>query len=272
MHTNLRSVNYNYIVHQKSQNFPYLLLLHGFMGSSESFEDLLSQLQTFCNPITIDLIGHGLTEKPEDFHRYHTEEQINDLKELLIRLDLDKIYLLGYSMGGRLALQFAVRYPQYLSGLILESTTYGIDEPREIQKRLKIDHQRAQEILDDYEDFLKKWNQGPLFKRYEALPPRKRGKLEDVQKNQDPRGLANSLLGFGTAAMPSVHNQLNNLTVPALILAGEEDKKFTRIGMELNRRIKNSSLNIFTKCGHRIHLEQPDLYLKYIESFITLRN
>lgn len=269
MFIRIRNVNYYYSDYSDNSTLPYLVLLHGFMGSSQAFGHLLPSLRKFCNPISIDLLGHGTTEAPDDPDRYSVTEQIEDLKSLFTELGLHKFVLLGYSMGGRLALQFTTKYPEFISGLILESTTYGIDEPEEVEKRLAVDRDRASAINRNYRDFLESWSQNPLFKRYERLETEAKMNLEQIQKNQKPSGLANSLLGFGTASMSSVHRKLKEIRQSTLIITGEDDEKFTKIGLEMNKLIPESRIIIIPGCGHRVHMENPDDYIQYIRSFIV---
>lgn len=239
------------------------------MGSSRSFNHLFPYLRTFCNPVAIDLLGHGSTEVPDNPERYYANEQVEDLNILFRELHLPKFVLLGYSMGGRLALQFVTRYPDFLSGLILESTTFGLDNPVDIRERLETDRNRARAISKNYREFLEKWNQSPLFKRYADLKNEPKLQLDQIQKNQKPQGLSNSLLGFGTASMPSVHQQLDGIKQTTLIITGGDDIKFTGIGEEMNRLIPESHLIVIPGCGHRVHMEKPDDYIQYIKSFIV---
>ncbi len=269
MFIRIRNVNYYYSDYSEDSSLPYLVMLHGFMGSSQAFNHLLPSLKKFCNPICIDLLGHGTTEVPENPDRYSVTEQTEDLKSLFSELNLHKFMLLGYSMGGRLALQFTTKYPEFISGLILESTTYGIDEPEEIQKRLDIDRERANAINLNYRGFLDSWSQNPLFKRYEQLNTDAKKNLDQIQKNQKPHGLSNSVLGFGTASMPSVHHQLKEINQSTLIITGQDDDKFTQIGLEMNKLIPESHIIIIPGCGHRVHMENPDDYIQYIRSFIV---
>ena len=113
-------------IHQRHRNKPNLLLLHGFMGSSEGMAPLAQLLKPICNPCTIDLAGHGRSVIPADPERFKAKSQVRDLQLILDRLQLENLWLYGYSMGGRLAQCLFLDSPDQFSGMILESTQCGI--------------------------------------------------------------------------------------------------------------------------------------------------
>lgn len=269
MFIKVREENYYYSIFSDDPLKPYLVMLHGFMGDSRSFNHLLESLSEFCNPVTIDLLGHGSTSAPMLSSRYGTFEQVEDIRIIFRELNLPPFFLLGYSMGGRLAIQTAIIHYQYLSGLILESTTFGIINDNDSTERIHKDEERATEIERNYRDFVDKWNQAALFKSNSTHSEKRKQALMKIQKNQRPHGLANSLRGFGTGSMPSADIALRDLKIPVLILSGDKDEKFTKIGNEMNQLIKNSKHIIIPNSSHRIHIDNPDSYLQSIKNFIS---
>jgi len=243
-------------------------MLHGFMGDSGIFDHLIPVLQRFSNPVTIDLVGHGQTDAPHDISRYEFTSQIVDLNDLFQQLDLHNIILLGYSMGGRLALRIALTGSPFLSGLILESTTYGIEDPMLKKERVESDRKNANRILQDFHSFVDNWNKNPLFTALHPLSSETQQNLDFVQRRQRPHGLANSLIGFGSAAMPSVRDQLKNLTLPTLLLTGKHDVKYSAIGKEMSEQIPNCNHYILPGSGHRVHVDDPDQYTSLLRKFI----
>ncbi len=268
MFREVRGINYHYYIHSENPYLPYLVMLHGFMGDSGIFDHLIPVLRPFSNPVTIDLVGHGQTDAPHDIGRYKFTSQIDDLNDLLQQLNLHNVILLGYSMGGRLALRIALSGSLYLAGLILESTTYGIEDPVIKEERIVSDRENANRILRDFRTFVDKWNQNPLFSAMQPLNTETQQNLDFVQRRQRPHGLANSLIGFGSATMPSVRHQLVNLALPTLLLTGQKDAKYSAIGKEMSQQIPNCNHYILAGCGHRVHVDDPDQYASRIRSFI----
>lgn len=133
--TEVNSTNYAVYIHQQDEQLPYLLMLHGFMGDRRVFDHLVDELCEICNPITVDLLGHGQSSKPTDPQRYHEDKQIKDIVNLTQKLNISPLFLYGYSMGGRLALKTAVQYPGLFQGFIFEGTTNGIPEKEKRKKK-----------------------------------------------------------------------------------------------------------------------------------------
>ena len=268
MFKEVRGINYHYYIHRGNPSFPYLIMLHGFMGDSGIFDHLVPVLQKFCNPVTIDLIGHGQTDAPTDIKRYELKNQINDINDLLGQLNLHTIFLLGYSMGGRLALRVALNDSTLFRGLILESTTYGIEDPVDKENRIKSDRDNANRILRDFHTFVDTWNQNPLFAGAQPLKSETQQNLDSIQRRQRPHGLANSLIGFGSANMPAVRRQLGKITLPTLLLTGQQDVKYSTLGQEMCQHIPDCKHYILPGCGHRVHVDNPELYVDAIREFI----
>lgn len=268
MKLSVRNCTYHLDIHRQKNDFPTLLLLHGFMGSGRVFDHLTDSLKEFCNPVTLDLIGHGKTDKPAETRRFTVTEQIRDLHEIINQLEARNIYLHGYSMGGRLALRYAIDHQDILKGLILESTNYGIEDLENKIEREGLDEERARQIEKDFDYFLKEWSNLPLFNTGLSTPDDLRDIYKNVQQEQDEYAMANSLREFGTAKMPSVKSELSELKLPTLLLAGEADEKYCRIMKEMSGLLPASRFKIAKNAGHRVHLENPDAFIERIRQFI----
>lgn len=264
---NIRKCRYYLAVHQQQKGLPGLLLLHGFMGSGRVFEHLIDSLTEFCNPVTVDLIGHGKTGKPDESARFTVEEQVKDLHKIIQEMEFEDIYLHGYSMGGRLALRYAIDH-QGLKGLILESTNYGIENAEEKADRKILDEERAREIEKDFEYFLNDWANLPLFNTGLTTHDDIRNTYINIQQDQEAYAMANSLRGFGTANMAPIKNELPELNLPVLLLAGEADEKYLGIMQEMHEIMPHSRFEVIKKAGHRIHLENPNAFIERVRGFI----
>lgn len=123
MEIDIEKVSYH--IETCGEGFP-LLLLHGFTGASSTWTAFCEDWGKHSSLIIPDIIGHGNTEAPEQLNRYKIESAAKDLNDILTKLGVEKVDLLGYSMGGRLALTFAILFPDKIRKLILESTSPGI--------------------------------------------------------------------------------------------------------------------------------------------------
>lgn len=267
MNIRVRGISYHIDIHQNDDSLPGLVLLHGFMGSSENYSHLISGLKSFCNPITIDLLGHGKTEGAELHYRFSTKEQVADITKLISEQLTLPVYLYGYSMGARLALQLALHRPDLYKGLILESGTFGIEGETERQARQALDARRSDAIMGNFKGFLKEWAEMPLFTSSTADQDLS-DQVQKIQEEQDPFWLANSLQGFGTGTMPCVRNRLGELPMPVQLIVGETDSKFLHINRQMEKEISNSQLTVVKKAGHRVHLDQPEHLISHLKNFI----
>ena len=114
------------------EGFP-LVLLHGFTGDSKTWKPFLQNGEKVERLIAIDIIGHGQSDSPKDSKRYEMLSVAKDIKQILEILKIEKTDILGYSMGGRLALSFAIQYPLFVRKLVLESSSPGLITEQEEQ-------------------------------------------------------------------------------------------------------------------------------------------
>ncbi|MDZ7807100.1 MAG: 2-succinyl-6-hydroxy-2,4-cyclohexadiene-1-carboxylate synthase [Gracilimonas sp.] len=267
MNIKVRGVAYHFDVHQDKPELPTLVLLHGFMGSGRVFDHLIKDLKQYCNPVTIDLLGHGRSEGAELHYRFSTKEQVADLSKLISEQLKVPLFLYGYSMGGRLGLQLAAHRANLFKGLILESATFGLEGETERQARQALDARRADAIVGNYQGFLAEWQEKPMFRADEIASDLMETMLK-IQKDQNPFWLSNSLLGFGTGTMPCVKERLNNVRIPVQLLAGKNDSKFLHINNQMEKELPNAEFTVVEDAGHRVHLEQPEKLNTILKTFI----
>lgn len=246
-------------IHSSSIRKPVLFMLHGFMGSGKVFEHLTDPLKKRFTPVTVDLAGHGKTTTKPDASNYSVDVQTAQLKSVFDRFRCDKFFLYGYSMGGRLALQFATRYPEVISGLCIESSHDGIQNSTERAERKQADDANAELIEKDYKRFISRWAALPLFA---STPERFKEKYHRISESQDPLSMAASLRGFGSGVMPGIGEEVKSLKIPVHYLAGEADKKYVSIMQDMHERTPHSVLTKAREAGHRIHTDQPGILLE----------
>jgi 2-succinyl-6-hydroxy-2,4-cyclohexadiene-1-carboxylate synthase len=246
---------------------PTFLFLHGFMGSSADWREVMVMMGDRASCIAVDLPGHGTSlGLPPDTYTMEgaTRAVIRTLDDLQILRPL----VAGYSMGGRLALYLALRYPNRCAGLILESASPGLESEGERAARRAADESQAERLESaDFEAFLRDWYAQPLFAplaRDEVLLRR----TIEARRRNDPGELARSLRGMGTGSQPSLWGELEGLAVLALAIAGELDEKYAGISSRMagiNPRIESA---IVPGAGHTIHAETPVGYASLLGRFV----
>lgn len=264
----LRVRQVSYYVQVAGQGEP-LVLLHGFSGDVHTWTDIQAALAKKYQVIAVDILGHGRTDSPENFTRYKMEEVVQDLAEIFHKLKLTNVYLLGYSMGGRLALAFSLTYPEKVKHIILESSSSGLKTEKEREERKKRDEALAEQILQNgISWFVEYWQQVPIFQSATLLTNETKERLQKLymyQKKANPVGLANSLIGMGTGAQKSYWSDLSQISFQTTLICGTNDEKFCTINKDMKNHIPNAEIFFIDDAGHRVHLEQPTQFLQLVE-------
>lgn len=247
-----------------------LLLLHGFTGGAGTWTPHRALLGGRHLLIAPDLLGHGRTDAPEDPDRYRIEEGVEDLLALLDHLDVSRAGVLGYSMGGRLALALAAAAPERVRALIVESAGPGLSDPGERRARLREDQALADSIeRDGVPAFVDRWERLPLFASQARLPADERARIRQARLAHSARGLANSLRGMGQGAQPPLQERLRALRMPALLLAGALDTAYTARMREVTGMISGARLVIVPDAGHAVHAEAPETFCRTVLAFLA---
>ncbi len=246
-----------------------LVLLHGFTGSVDNWLPLQRMLQPTRTTIAIDLLGHGKSDAPTDPARYGMAASADDLRTLLAAVAPGPVDLLGYSMGGRLALYVALTQPTLVRRLILESASPGLADPAARAARVESDEALATRIeRSGIAAFVERWEAIPLFASQRILPAATRVWLRNQRLQNRPRGLANSLRGMGTGVQPALWDRLSTLAVPTLLLTGALDTKFCAIAAEMATQLPIVEWQKVPAVGHTIHLEEPTAFQTAIRPFL----
>ena len=265
----MQSYPLSYQLTHQNFNQPILLMLHGFMGSHLDFQECVSLLsQRFCC-LTVDLPGHGNSQVQENENIYTIQGTAIAIINLLNSLKISTCNLLGYSMGGRLALYLKIHYPRRFDRVILESASPGLKTEMERKQRLKVDLNRAKRLeRDDFNHFLTDWYNQPLFDTLKHHP--KFNQIFNDRLKNNPLNLAKSLRNLGTGRQPALWENLPSTQSPLLLMVGEKDHKFVKINQKMAQRSPTATLEIIPNCGHNIHLEKPEDWLKTVQSFYQL--
>ena len=246
---------------------PPILLLHGFMGSAADWSEITVALEDHFHCIAADLPGHGnsLGLPPAS---YTIEGSAKELIDLLDGLNVPKTVVVGYSMGGRLALYFALRHPERCAGLFLESTSPGLETEEERRARRESDEEKALRLESgDFETFLEDWYRQPLFASLARDETLLRRTIETRRRN-DPAELAKSLRGMGTGSQPSLWGELAGLRVPALAVAGALDGKYVGIARRMESLVSRMRSLVVSDAGHNAHAEAQGTYMSLLQDFL----
>jgi len=247
---------------------PAVVLLHGFTGSSATWAPHLAALEWFTT-VCIDFLGHGRSGVPADVQRYGMQACVDDVLAIQKHLGLRRWAVVGYSMGGRVAMRVALQAPERLWALVLESASPGIAEPAERRARAAQDTKLAARIRHEgVAAFADYWQALPLFASQSRLPQATRQALRQQRLQHTAGGLANSLQGLGAGMQEPVLQRLPGLRLPVLLLAGALDDKYRGLANDMAALLPCSRVRIVPDAGHAVHLEQPAVFDAAVRDFL----
>lgn len=238
---------------------PALVWLHGFLGSSADWLPVQARFSDWPQ-LSVDLPGHGGS----------SAQQISDFEQLSVRLNatlhhhrIRRYWLIGYSLGGRIAMFHACRHAgAELTGLVVESAHYGLSADDKVS-RLAADQRWAERFCQQpLRQTLDAWYRQPVFAE---LSEAQRQQLISLRSNNHPQALASVLLATSLAKQPNLLPELQRLACPVHLLCGEEDVKFSQLA-----RRAALPYDTIPAAGHNAHRANPVAFGRLLAQKITL--
>jgi 2-succinyl-6-hydroxy-2,4-cyclohexadiene-1-carboxylate synthase len=234
---------------------PDLVLLHGFTNTGASWDEVVAALPQRYRPVAPDIRGHGTAS---DVQPVSLPGVVDDVATMAI----GPFELVGYSMGGRLALHVALALPGRVRRLVLIGASPGIGDAAARAERLAADERLADEVeAMTIEAFADRWAQTAVLA---DQPPAVRAAVAEQRLRNTPAGLAAALRGLGTGALPSLWERLGELGVPVDLVVGERDAKFQAIAREMAAALPAARVHVVAGAGHAVHLEAPEAVAEVI--------
>ena len=223
-------------------NKPSLLFIHGFMGSITDFYEIAEKLQ---NKFEIDYL---------EIPHHDLECNYNNALEYFDSINLKYDYIVAYSMGGRIALWAAYLNKLHFKKMILESTSFGIENTNKRSIRLKADLSLFDNIKN-FNDFLMDWYSNPMWFNILEHPNYK----EILNKKNDISNYKRSLELFSVGIQPYLLPFAKQIKDKLFYIYGEHDQKYKNIAIDSN--IKSKEMKC---CGHNTHFQDPTSFVNVI--------
>ena len=254
MKAKVNGVELYYEIHGRGD---WLVLAHEFSGGYQSWQPQVDALQTEHRILVYNNRGYPPSTVPDDPAAYSQEHSIEDLRQLLAHVGVDRPVLIGFSMGGSIVLNFALAYPERVRGLVLAGTGTGsIDKEQNARDFGPI----ADRFLKDGpakvgEDYLRGPTRVQLLRKSAAAWQKLYAEFTELS----PIGMAYTLRGvqLKRPTMYELEARLRTLRVPTLVIVGEEDAPALEPSRFLARTIANATLKVLPKTGHTLTLEEP---------------
>lgn len=246
-----------------------LLLLHGFTGRGSGWGAHATAFARQFRVIVVDLPGHGRSGMPRDPARSSVERTADDLAAILGRIGSDGAYVVGYSLGARVALRLAVAHPEAVRRLVLESPSAGLATEAERVARRVADADLAARIeRDGIDAFVNDWERRPVFASHASLPHARAARLRSERLRNRPAALAASLRGAGQGSMAPLHDRLAGIRVPTLVITGALDPTGRARAETVTSLIPGARLEVIDGAGHTPHLETPKIFRSLTKTFL----
>ncbi len=262
-------------------NQPPLLVLHGGPGAPHNYLENLRELATTEREVIFyDQLGSGLSDKPDEVSLWRAERFVAELGQVIKKLGLAKVDLLGQSWGGMLALDYALTQPGTISRLILADTTASMPQwaseaarlrralPEEIQ--LILDKHEQAGTLDNPE-----YQDATLF-FYERhvcripWPPFVAHAFEQInQKVYNTMWGATEFSISGNLKDWERRERLAEIDLPTLIISGEYDESTPAMNQTLHNGIRGAEWVLLKDCSHLCHVEAADQYFASLTKFLN---
>ena len=243
------------------------VLLHGLTGSSGTWPHRVVDGLTDAGhaPVLVDLPGHGHHVGTCDPAQLSLDVALSDIH----RAGEWPAGLVGYSMGGRLALHFALAHPSEVTRLVLESASPGLETEAERAARRAADEELAALLeREGIERFVDLWESLPLFASQARLEAETRARHRRLRLANRPRSLAAALRGLGPGRLPSLWERLSEVAMPTLLVAGALDPRFVEIAERMASAMPDARLTVIPDAGHAVHLERPGAWLEAVKAFL----
>jgi len=245
------------LTHHTSGSGARLVFIHGFTQTRHTWQDVTEHLSSQFEVVLVDAPNHGDSSDIS----LNLETGAN----AIVEVGQSATYV-GYSMGARLCLTAALAHPEQVKRLVLISGTAGIENKDERLARMVSDEELAMRIEQNgVTNFIDSWLALPIFSGLTTL-----NNQREIRLCNTATALASSLRLCGAGKQQPTWSRLKELTMPVLIVAGENDKKFVELAQRLTAAIgDNAKLQIIEKSGHTPHLEQPQRFLDVVNEFLA---
>lgn len=254
-----------YELYSHPDGAPPLVLIHGFTASKSSFEVNLAGLREHFTVITVELLGHGASDAPEDPIFYRPERAVRRLLQLFEHLGYDRLLVCGHSLGGALALRLALDAPEWVAGLVVinSSSAAGTPEWREASRPRMVE--MAARVRDEGTEFMKQTRLYPAHSK--RLDPLSKELLTRDFDRLQPAGVA----GTAESLVIDVNawERHPTLAVPMLLVVGERDADFAPNAASFLARFPQDLVRAvdLPTAGHAANIEQPEEFNAAIVGF-----
>lgn len=248
-----------------------VLFVHEFAGDHRSWEPQVRHFSRRYRCITYAARGFPPSDVPEDPGQYSQDHAVSDAVAVLDSLGIDRAHVVGLSMGGFCALNLGLDHPDRARSLVVAGAGYGA--AHETRAAFQAECEKVAEAFETEgaAAVAERYAQGPSRVQLQNKDPRGHAQFTQILSEHSDRGAALTMRGF-QKARPSLYDyqdRLAALTVPVLVMVGDEDEGCLEPGLMLKRTIPSAGLVVLPRTGHTMNLEEPARFNRFVEDFIA---
>ncbi len=248
-----------------------MLFVHEFAGDARSWEPQLRFFARRYRCVAFNARGYPPSAVPSDPKAYSQDRATDDIATVIRALDLAPAHVVGLSMGAFATLHLGLRHPALARSLVAAGVGYGAQPGKREQFRAETDAAIARIRAETMAKFGKVYSRGPTRLQFEEKDPRGYAEFQAQLCEHSTAGSALTMQGV-QRERPSLFDLeagFRKLTLPTLVIAGDEDDPTLEPGLFLKRAIPTAALLVMPKCGHTMNLEDPDAFNRAVLDFVT---
>lgn len=246
-----------------------IVFVHEFAGDCRSYEMQLRHFGQRYHCIAYNARGYPPSDVPGDGERFSQDRARDDIRAVLDALGIDKAHIVGLSMGGFATLHFGFTYPERARSLVVAGCGYGAAPDKRAQFA-----EEAEASAREFERLgmakaADGYALGPTRVQYQNKDPRGFAEFTDQFRQHSTEGSAATLRGV-QKRRPSLFDLVDKMkiiTVPTLVMTGDEDWPCLEPGLLMKRTIPTAALIVMPNAGHAINLEEPAAFNQHLADF-----
>jgi pimeloyl-ACP methyl ester carboxylesterase len=247
-----------------------VIFVHEYAGDHRAWEPQMRHFGQRYRAITYAARGYPPSDVPPEVSKYSQVRAADDIGSVLDHLKIDKAHVVGLSMGGFATLHFGFRHPGRARSLVVAGCGYGAEKGQ--QERFRAEAEAIAKFIDDNDIsvFAEKYAYGPTRVQFENKDPRGFAEFKQQLAEHSKLGARNTQLGV-QRERPSLYDLIDDmkrLTVPTLVLTGDEDWPCLQPALLMKQNIPTAALSIMPNCGHTINIEDPDQFNRIVGDFL----
>jgi pimeloyl-ACP methyl ester carboxylesterase len=248
-----------------------LVFVHEFAGDLRSWEPQIRFFSRRYRCVAFNARGFPPSDVPADQSMYSQKHACDDVLAIVDHLGIESAHIVGLSMGGFAALHYGLEYPQRARSLVVAGCGYGAEGDKREQFQAEVEATAQLIEQSSGEAFAARYSEGPTRVQFQNKDPRGWSEFREQLAEHSMQGAALTMRGV-QKARPSVFDlkdRMRRLTVPTLILTGDEDDPCLVPNVFMKRTIPSAALNVFPNSGHTINIEEPGRFNSVVAEFLT---